>query len=86
MDDEEGRYGRGQPEDAWNEDKRKSYVKRMIKESKDLPEQFKRPDYKENMDGSSAEEEESISAQPDLQTEEAISKKYEGKKKKEYEL
>lgn len=55
MHDEGDAYGRTEASDPWNEDKRKAYVKRMIKASKDLPAQFKRPDYKANMSSSVSE-------------------------------
>jgi len=49
-------YGRKEAEDPWNEDKRKAYVKRMIKESKDQDPQFRRPDYKAGMESAPASE------------------------------
>ncbi len=49
MHDEGDSYGRSEPEDKWNEDKRKAYVKRMIKASHDQDPQFRRPDYVTSM-------------------------------------
>lgn len=49
-------YGRKEAEDPWNEDKRKAYAKRVIKESKDLPAHFRRPDYKAGMESAPASE------------------------------
>lgn len=48
-------YGRTEASDPWNDDKRKAYAKRLIKESKDLPAHFRRPDYKANMDSPASE-------------------------------
>ncbi len=81
MQEEDGgdEYGHSEEEDAWNEDKRKAYVKRMIKESKDQDPQFRRPDYKAGMESSSV---------PEASIEEAKEEapKPVEKKKEEYEL
>ena len=86
MNDEDGgdEYGGGQEEeDPWNEDSRKAYAKRMIKESKDLPAHFRKPDYKANM--SSAPEPESAPVSEKAEDKEEAPRPRE-KKKEEYEL
>ncbi len=65
------------PEDS---DPRHAYVKRMIKESKDLPAQFRRPDYKAGM---ASEEEEKA---PPLVQEQPEATAKPAEKKEEYEL
>ena len=84
MHDEGGAdsYGRTEAEDPWNEDKRKAYVKRMIKESKDLPAHFRRPDYKANMSSSTSE----APAVEEIKEEKEEAPKPVEKKKEKYEL
>lgn len=82
MHDEGDSYGRKETEDPWNEDKRKAYARRVIKESKDLPAHFRRPDYKANM-GSNASE---APAAQEKKEEANEAPALQEKKKEKYEL
>ena len=81
-DDEGGEYEYFETPEDMEEDSRESYVKKMIKSSKEQDGQFKRPDYSSNMGKESDTE-----YQPPVKEEEHNEEpKREEKKKEEYEL
>jgi hypothetical protein len=88
-DDEGGEYEYFETPEDIEEDSRESYVKKMIKESKDLPETFKRPDYKpgpisKELDEKEYESQVPLPEEPKEEPKENQEKKEENKE--EYEL